>query len=38
MHLLFAMFVGPIGAFLLLRSFAGEEYYWMRQRHPGKYL
>jgi hypothetical protein len=32
-----AVILGPLVAALILRPFLGEEYYWMRQRHPGKY-
>lgn len=37
MALLVGLFVGPILLFLILRPFAGEEYEWMKRRHPGKY-
>lgn len=33
----FAVILGPLVAALIIRLSMGEEYYWMKQRHPGKY-
>jgi len=33
-----AVIFGPLIAALVIRPFMGEEYYWMKQRNPGKYL
>jgi len=33
-----AVVLGPLVAALIIHPFMGEEYYWMKLRHPGKYL
>ncbi len=32
-----ALLLGPIAIAVVIRATLGEEYYWMKRRHPGKY-